>query len=204
LLYYLYYKAVLTYVNIASCYYSIYKYAKYFAKRHPKVIEDENAVAVVLRLEEESYAELEKGAGLDQRGSVDRGRRFTVTAIGTNLSSVAQEPLQAGGAAEEIEVFDFADQLVPIPEDATFVEPRRPSKTGRTPPPIPPARRPYSWRRMTSNTSSDSNISPLEQRKKPQSPLLLPKALWTQTHFPGLAAHCHLFRVPDDHSHGIE
>jgi len=176
LLYYLYYKAVLTYVNIASCYYSIYKYAKYFAKRHPKVIEDESAVAVVLRLEEESYAELEKGDGLDQRASVNRGRRFTVTAIGTNLSSVAQVPLQAGGAAEEIEVFDFADQLVPIPEDPTFVEPRRPSKTGRTPPPIPPASRPYSWRRMTSNTSSDSNISPLEQRKKPQTPLPSPES----------------------------
>lgn len=170
LLYYLYYKAVLTYVNIASCYYSIYKYAKYFAKRHPKVIEDESAVAVVLRLEEESYAELEKGAGLDQRASVDRGRRFTVTAIGTNLSSVAQEPLQAGGAGEEIEVVDFG--LASVPENATSVEPRRLSRTGRMPPPIPPAgrRRPYSWHRMTSNTSSDSNISPLEQRKKPPFP----------------------------------
>jgi len=170
LLYYLYYKAVLTYVNIASCYYSIYKYAKYFAKRHPKVTEDESAVAVVLRLEEESYAELEKGAGLDQRASVDRGRRFTVTAIGTNLSSVAQEPLQAGGAGEEIEVVDFG--LASVPENATSVEPRRLSRTGRMPPPIPPAgrRRPYSWHRMTSNTSSDSNISPLEQRKKPPFP----------------------------------
>ena len=174
-MYYLYYKAVLTYVNIASCYYSIYKYAKYFAKRHPKVIEDEKAVAVVLRLEEESYAGVEKGEGLDQRASVDRGRRFTVTAIGTNLSSIAQEPVQAGGAAEEVEIFDFADHLVPIPEDATSDEPRRPSQTGRMPPPIPPARRPYSLHRKTSSTSSDSNISPLEQRKKPQFPLSSPE-----------------------------
>lgn len=168
MLYYLYYKAVLTYVNIASCYYSIYKYAKYFAKRHPKVIEDEKAVAVVLSLEEESRAELESRGGLDQRAGVDRGRRFTVTAIGTNLSSVAHEPVQTGGVAEQLEVLDFTDQPVPIPEDATSVEPRRASEIARMPPAIPPARQPYSRHRMTSNTSSDSNISPLEQRKPPQ------------------------------------
>ncbi|KAK7746428.1 hypothetical protein SLS53_002387 [Cytospora paraplurivora] len=52
LFYYMPYKIVLTAVNVASCYWSLYKYARYFAKRHPKVIEDEKAVEVVLRLEE--------------------------------------------------------------------------------------------------------------------------------------------------------
>jgi hypothetical protein len=31
--YYTPYKIVLTFVNVFSCYYSLYKYAKYFAKR---------------------------------------------------------------------------------------------------------------------------------------------------------------------------
>lgn len=32
-LYYMPYKIVLTAVNVASCYYALFKYAKYFAKR---------------------------------------------------------------------------------------------------------------------------------------------------------------------------
>lgn len=32
-IYYTPYKIILTFVNIFSCYYSLYKYAKYFAKR---------------------------------------------------------------------------------------------------------------------------------------------------------------------------
>ena len=54
LLYYMPYKFVQTFVNIAFCYYSIYKYAKYFAMRQPKVIEDEVAVGIVLKLEKEA------------------------------------------------------------------------------------------------------------------------------------------------------
>jgi len=46
--------------------------------RHPKIIEDEKAIEVVLRLEETSRP----AAGTD-----DNGRRFTVTAIGSRLSS---------------------------------------------------------------------------------------------------------------------
>ncbi|KAL8650147.1 MAG: hypothetical protein Q9210_003994 [Variospora velana] len=100
LLYYFPYKMALTFVNIASCYHSIWKCAKNFAKRHPKVIEDENAVAVVLRLEEE---------------------RFTVIALGTNLSSIVQEPLLEESALGDIEVVDFAIQGIPqlasVPEN---------------------------------------------------------------------------------------
>ncbi|CAE7014388.1 hypothetical protein CFE70_002512 [Pyrenophora teres f. teres 0-1] len=66
--YYLPYKIVLTFVNVASCYWSLYKYARYFAKRHPKVIEDEKAVECVIRLEEE------QACGV--------GRRLTVRTVG--------------------------------------------------------------------------------------------------------------------------
>ena len=51
---------------------SLWKYARYFAKRHPKVIEDENAVEVVIRLEEDAAA---KRTGI--------GRRLTVRTVRT-------------------------------------------------------------------------------------------------------------------------
>ncbi|KAK0259608.1 hypothetical protein LTR35_018081 [Friedmanniomyces endolithicus] len=52
--YYAPYKIALTCINIVSCYWALYKYARYFAKKHPKVIEDEKAVEVVFRLEEDN------------------------------------------------------------------------------------------------------------------------------------------------------
>ena len=186
LLYYLPYKIILTFVNIASCYYSIYKYATYFAKRHPKVVEDDKAVAVVLRLEEESYSASERAAiaagGQSVDGATLRPRRFTITAVGTNLSSVAQVPL-LDGATENIEVVDFATQAAPqlesVPEGKASSESRYSSSTlGQLPPPMPPPRRrPFSWHRSTSKNSSDSNVSPLDERKKLQFPLPSPEAL---------------------------
>ena len=47
-------------------------------RRHPKVIEDEKAVGVVLRLEEQAPVQ-------SRHGSV--ARRMTVTAIGTRIST---------------------------------------------------------------------------------------------------------------------
>ncbi|KAK5069946.1 hypothetical protein LTR64_007873 [Lithohypha guttulata] len=52
--YYMPFKFVLTFVNVASCWWSLWQYAKYFAKRHPRIIEDEKAVGVVLRIEEDA------------------------------------------------------------------------------------------------------------------------------------------------------
>ncbi|KAJ6110005.1 hypothetical protein N7486_002240 [Penicillium sp. IBT 16267x] len=49
--YYTVYKIVLTLINVFSCYWSLFKYARYFAKRHPKIIEDQEAIGVVLSLE---------------------------------------------------------------------------------------------------------------------------------------------------------
>ncbi|KAL8954941.1 MAG: hypothetical protein Q9183_006860, partial [Haloplaca sp. 2 TL-2023] len=180
LTYYLWYKIVLTFVNIASCYYSIYKYAKYFAKRHPKVIEDEKAVAVVLRLEEESYGPAEKAAIVAGPSTVENksqlARRFTVTAVGTNLTSVAQES-QADLEAAEIDVVDFAAQLTSVPENSLLSTEldRITNKPIRMPPPIPPPRsHRFSWQRTTSGNSSGSNVSPFDERKRSQFPLPSP------------------------------
>jgi hypothetical protein len=52
---------------------SLYKYAQYFAKRHPKVTEDEKAVEVVVRLEESAAA---------AQGGI--GRRLTVRTVRGN------------------------------------------------------------------------------------------------------------------------
>ncbi|KAL8692131.1 MAG: hypothetical protein Q9224_004021 [Gallowayella concinna] len=187
LLYYLPYKIVLTFVNIASCYYSIYKYAKYFAKRHPKVIEDENAVAVVLRLEEEAYSAKEQAQIIAGSSRVDSAsgiaRRFTVTAVGTNLSSVTQQ-LHQGSSVDEVGVVDFANearaQLESVPEGTAIEQlERRPSKLSRMPPLTRPRQR-FSWHRAASNSSSGSNISPLDERNKLQFPMPTPESVMAE------------------------
>ncbi|KAF1360869.1 glycosyl transferase [Lizonia empirigonia] len=102
--YYLPYKIVLTVVNVASCYWSLYKYARYFAKRHPKVIEDEKAVEVIVRLEETQMA-----AGSGNAGGL--GRSLTVRTIGTRQTANDHDqdnvdPEQAH--TEGIAAFDYA------------------------------------------------------------------------------------------------
>ncbi|KAL8750616.1 MAG: hypothetical protein Q9184_006366 [Pyrenodesmia sp. 2 TL-2023] len=62
--YYNSFKWVLSFINIASCYYAIWTYATYFAKRHPKVIEDDKAVEIVLQMEE-------KEALVSDQGEID-------------------------------------------------------------------------------------------------------------------------------------
>lgn len=100
-LYYMPYKLVLTFVNVASCYYAIYKYATYFANRHPKIIEDEKAVNVVLQLEEEEIDDDDPtlpaggrrmsvtaiGSQVDVPGGAPGGRRMTITAMGQRFSN---------------------------------------------------------------------------------------------------------------------
>ncbi|PNS19415.1 hypothetical protein CAC42_2592 [Sphaceloma murrayae] len=92
--YYMPYKLVLTFVNVASCYYALFKYATYFAKRHPKVIEDERAVGVVLQLEEAR----DDDSFVDEEGPTHMraGRRMTVTAIGAQTQIPALEDRATG------------------------------------------------------------------------------------------------------------
>jgi hypothetical protein len=88
-LYYMPYKVVLTVVNVASCYWSLWKYARYFAQRHPKIIENEKAVEVVLRLEEQSPAVvLTSHNSIAGRNGRRGSRRMTVTSVRARISSV--------------------------------------------------------------------------------------------------------------------
>jgi len=87
------YKMILTLINVGSCYWSLYKYAAYFATRHPKIVEDERAVDVVLRMEESNTAK-SAAAGGD-------GRRMTVTAIGSQLHGTVIDDTSPDGIDRE-------------------------------------------------------------------------------------------------------
>lgn len=101
-LYYMPFKAALTFVNVASTWWSLWQYAKYFAKRHPKIIEDERAVGVVLKIEEgqEEKDELHLNAveETDEHvsGAVEDGdgilrRDFTHTSGGTHPGEAVED-----------------------------------------------------------------------------------------------------------------
>lgn len=65
------YKMLIAVINVISCYWSLIKYAKYFAQRRPKLIEDHKAVGIVLKLEE---------IRRHQQGGL--GRSMTVRTVG--------------------------------------------------------------------------------------------------------------------------
>ena len=121
-LYYMPYKVVLTGVNVASCYWSLYKYATYFAKRHPKIIEDERAVDVVLRMEEDGA----NASSKDNAGGAGGGRRMTVTAIGSQLHGSVLDPHPESTAPErKMTITTFgapltAHPLSPVAETSAF------------------------------------------------------------------------------------
>ncbi|KAL8820240.1 MAG: hypothetical protein Q9223_001504 [Gallowayella weberi] len=74
-LYYIPFKWTLGFINVASCYYAVWTYASYFAKRHLKVIEDDKVIEIVLNLEQrERYlAEKEEIEGLNAwMGRIER------------------------------------------------------------------------------------------------------------------------------------
>ncbi|KAI4737331.1 hypothetical protein E4T50_12201 [Aureobasidium sp. EXF-12298] len=98
-LYYMPYKIVLTIINVGSCYYSLYKYARYFARRHPKIVEDEKAVDVVLRMEEEKDT------------LADQGRRMTVTAIGAQTQGSVMEQTPSGPTERKMTVTTLGPKL---------------------------------------------------------------------------------------------
>lgn len=99
--YYPLYKVILTFVNVGSCYWSLYKYAKYFAKRHPKIIEDEKAVNVVLRMEESDHVD----------GKTVNGRRMTVAAIGAALDATIVEEDEVGPTERRMTVTTMGPRM---------------------------------------------------------------------------------------------
>ncbi|KAJ4993639.1 hypothetical protein SVAN01_00693 [Stagonosporopsis vannaccii] len=121
--YYLPYKIVLTVVNVASCYWSLYKYARYFAKRHPKVIEDEKAVEVIVRLEENQMA-----SGADAGGL---GRSLTVRTVGARQTPNDEniDPFEQA-KTEGVEAVDYAP--VPTANKSPDIE-RQPSRAHSDP-----------------------------------------------------------------------
>ncbi|KAJ5902332.1 hypothetical protein N7495_002860 [Penicillium taxi] len=95
ILYYTFYKMALTIINVLSCYWSLFKYARYFARRHPKVTEDENAVEFVLSLEREveepttelpDIAEGEVGKTPTEIKRISRRMSVTLTKAGNRFS----------------------------------------------------------------------------------------------------------------------
>ncbi|PYH97912.1 hypothetical protein BO71DRAFT_372259 [Aspergillus ellipticus CBS 707.79] len=94
LFYYMPYKVILFLINVVSCYWSLFKYARYFATRHPKVIEDDKAVEVVLRLEETT----ENGAKAKDKGP-GLGRSFSVTKVRARRPSQAPKPSSPAGVS---------------------------------------------------------------------------------------------------------
>jgi hypothetical protein len=84
---------------------SLWKYARYFAKRHPKVIEDEKAVEVVIRLEEGVVP-----------GGADIGRRMTVRTIRTMSVNTVDNNDEAISPLHHIESTSY--RVVTEPEPA--------------------------------------------------------------------------------------
>ncbi|KAI5207371.1 hypothetical protein E4T39_01841 [Aureobasidium subglaciale] len=141
-LYYMPYKLILTFVNVASCYYAIYKYATYFANRHPKIIEDEKAVNVVLQLEEENVDDdpvlpaggrrmsvTAVGSQVDVPGGAPGGRRMTITAMGQSFNN---PDITITEEEEEEEVSEKSERkasinFVKAGDARNLLEPRRPS-----------------------------------------------------------------------------
>ncbi|PWY69115.1 glycosyl transferase [Aspergillus heteromorphus CBS 117.55] len=76
LFYYTPYKILIAFINVGSNYWSLFKYAKYFAQRHPKLGEDHKAVGLVLKLEESAQDQHAGSSGL--------GRSMTVRSVGVH------------------------------------------------------------------------------------------------------------------------
>lgn len=101
LFYYTFYKIALTVVNVFSCYWSLYKYARYFAQRHPKVIEDRDAVEVLLSLEKDSNSRrtsVEDDVIPLEGGMLGRGlgRKLTLTKVQAGKRKVTGEDEKGG------------------------------------------------------------------------------------------------------------
>lgn len=141
LIYYMPYKLVLTVVNVASCYWSLYKYARYFAKRHPKVIEDEKAVEVVLRLEETTPITKEDAIYEDE---ADGGRRMSVAVLGAQTNARASQRISArfsyiSGSGDDTIYFGSphspgGSSPTPLPTPPTPVSPAPSSRSAFEPP----------------------------------------------------------------------
>ncbi|RHZ59279.1 glycosyltransferase family 2 protein [Aspergillus thermomutatus] len=86
------YKLLMALTNVASCYWSLVKYARYFARRHPKLTEDHKAVGMVLKLEEMTYSQGGMPNGL--------GRSLTVKTVDVDAAVNSRDCIIAELPAE--------------------------------------------------------------------------------------------------------
>jgi hypothetical protein len=70
-------------LSLTHLFRSLYKYARYFARRHPKVTEDEKAVGVVVRLEEDAAS---KANGMGRHLTVRTMRAQSVSSRYSTMS----------------------------------------------------------------------------------------------------------------------
>ncbi len=101
-IYYNSFKWVLSFINIASCYYAIWTYATYFAKRHPKVIEDDKAVEIVLQMEEKEALVSDKGEIDDLNELMYKIAKPVVTAGGRRHSVIVAKTVGVVPATEKM------------------------------------------------------------------------------------------------------
>ena len=86
---------------------SLWKYARYFAKRHPKVTEDEKAVEVVVRLEENTAVAPEPGLGRRMTVRTINSSRPAHETFGIQVTSGMDTPTRV---EERIEAIDYFSQ----------------------------------------------------------------------------------------------
>ncbi|PWY67593.1 glycosyl transferase [Aspergillus sclerotioniger CBS 115572] len=89
LFYYMPYKIIIAFINVGSNYWSLFKYAKYFARRRPKLTEDHKAVGLVLKLEESAQSQAAGSTGL--------GRSMTVRSVGVRRTSSRMSSVHGSG-----------------------------------------------------------------------------------------------------------
>ncbi|KAI1623000.1 hypothetical protein EDD37DRAFT_651188 [Exophiala viscosa] len=131
MLYYPPYKFVLRLMNIVSVYYSAVKYAQYFAKRHPSIIEDAQAVELVI--ESKKRAKSVAPPMPDRRPSFFRrlslGRRKSTAVVHHDEEKMPARPKTA--PVDGMSVADQAvqPQMVEIDRRTSGIGPfsRRPS-----------------------------------------------------------------------------
>ncbi|KAL2860007.1 glycosyltransferase like family 2-domain-containing protein [Aspergillus pseudodeflectus] len=81
--FYMPYKIIISFINVGSCYWALFKYGRYFAQRHPKLTEDHKAVGLVLTLQNA----IRSGQGVAR----DISRRYQSRRSGRRSGSFREE-----------------------------------------------------------------------------------------------------------------
>ena len=96
-------KLAMIFIDTASVYYSLFAYAKFFAKRHPRVTQDRKALEAAQKLiqEAEKNAEVSKAPSLLRKLSV----------VSTSSTGSSSALLQPASPASTPTLFDWSDSI---------------------------------------------------------------------------------------------